>query len=60
MTAASAGSSNASMQMVNKLGPDADFDDQSGGQEQQDARQGGIGRCALLGLNVLCHDHVTA
>jgi hypothetical protein len=48
------------MQMVNELGRDADFDEQSDRQEQQDAWQGGIGRCAFLALNILCHDHITA
>ena len=52
--------SRALMQMVNELGRDADFDEQSGRQKQQDARQDGIGRCAFLALNIVCHDHTTA
>ena len=48
------------MQMMNELGRDADFDEQSGRQKQEDARQGGIGRCAFLALNIVCHDHTTA
>jgi hypothetical protein len=46
--------------MVNELCRDADFDEQSGGKKQQDARQDGIGRCAFLGLSILCHDHTSA
>jgi hypothetical protein len=46
--------------MMNELGRDADFDEQSGGQKQQDARQDGIWRCAFLGLNILCHDRTSA
>ena len=48
------------MHMVNELDRDADFDEQSGGQKQQDARQDGIGRCAFFRLDALCHDHTTA
>lgn len=47
------------MQMVNELGRDADFDEQSGRQKQQDARQDGIGRCAFLAWNIVCHDHTS-
>jgi hypothetical protein len=48
------------MQMVDELGRDAEFDEQSGRQKQQDARQDGIGRGAFLGLNILCHDRTCA
>ena len=41
------------MQMVNELGRDADFDEQSGRQKQQDARQDRIGRCAFLAWNIV-------
>jgi hypothetical protein len=50
----------ALMQMVNELGRDADFDEQSGRQKQQDAWQDGIWRCAFFGLNILYHDHTSA
>jgi hypothetical protein len=48
------------MHVVNELGRDADFDEQSGGQKQQDARQDGIWRWAFFGLNSLCHDRTSA
>ena len=48
------------MQRVNKLRRAADLDEQSGRQEQQDARQGGIWRCAMLVLHIVCHDHTIA
>jgi hypothetical protein len=48
------------MQMVNELGRDPDFDEQSSGQKQQDARQDGIWRCAFLALNIFCHDPTSA